>query len=494
VVVRGALGTFFRGGNAAKTNRAVRNEKGAHMKLKFIVAVVVVALLATSLATQAQFNRARDPGVRGGPPGAGRMIPGLSVNQQRFFAVGQADFGEAEGVGDGLGPRFNLDSCKGCHIHPDVGGSSPATNPQVAVATAFGARNRVPSFISLTGPIREARFLLNPDGTRDGGVHSLFVVSGRVDSTGNASTCNAAQEDFERQVANRNIIFRIPTPTFGAGLIEMIPDAAIRANLAANASQKATLGVRSKFNIMNVSGDSNNNGNDGTISRFGWKAQNKSLLLFAGEAYNVEMGISNELFQSERDENPTCQYATVPNDFTNTDTADPAEAISAIEKFAFFMRFLAPPTPVSSYQSRIVGSVSSRSIADGRQTFMSVGCALCHTPTLRTGNATVAALANKDVHLFSDLGVHGMGPGLADNVQQGEAAGDEFRSAPLWGLGQRIFFLHDGRTTDLVDAIQAHKSAGNSTFGPSEANRVIDNFNNLAESDKQNLLNFLRAL
>jgi CxxC motif-containing protein (DUF1111 family) len=422
------------------------------------------------------------------------MIAGLSANQQRFFAVGQADFAEAEGVGDGLGPRFNLDGCKGCHVQPAAGGTSPAVNPQVAVATAFGARNRVPSFISLTGPIREARFLFNPDGTRDGGVHSLFVVSGRVDATGNASTCNAVQEDFERQVANRNIIFRIPTPAFGAGLIEMIPDATIRANLAANASQKASFGIRSKFNFINVSGDANNNGNDGTISRFGWKAQNKSLLLFAGEAYNVEMGITNELFQSERDENPTCQFAKVPNDFTNTDTPDPAEALSAIEKFAFFMRFLAPPTAVSGYPSGIVGSVSGRSIADGRQAFMSIGCALCHTPTLRTGNATVAALANKDANLFSDLGLHQMGPGLADNVQQGQAAGDEFRSAPLWGLGQRIFFLHDGRTTDLVDAIRAHQSAGNSTFGPSEANRVVDNFNNLREDDKQNLLNFLRSL
>lgn len=464
------------------------------MKLKLILAVVIVALLATSPMTQAQFNRARDPGVRGGAAGAGGPIAGLSANQQRFFTVGQTDFAEEEGVGDGLGPRFNLNSCKGCHVHPDVGGSSPAVNPQVAVATALGARNRVPSFISLTGPIREARFLFNPDGTRDGGVHALFVISGRVDRTGNASACNAAQEDFERQVANRNIIFRIPTPTFGAGLIEMIPDTAIRANLAANAALKASLGVRSKVNFINVSGDSNNNGNDGTISRFGWKAQNKSLLLFAGEAYNVEMGITNELFQSERDENPTCQFATVPNDVTNTDTRDPAQAISAIEKFAFFMRFLAPPTPVSNYQSRIVGSVSGRSIADGRQTFMSIGCALCHTPTLRTGNATVAALANKDANLFSDLGVHQMGPGLADGVPQGQAAGDEFRTAPLWGLGQRIFFLHDGRATDLVDAIQAHQSAGNATFGPSEANQVIDNFNNLREDDKQNVLNFLRSL
>ena len=263
---------------------------------------------------------------------------------------------------------------------------------------------------------------------------------------------------------------------------------------SSNAQQKAALQIRRKFNFINVSGDANNNGNDGTITRFGWKAQNKSLLLFSGEAYNVEMGITNELFQTERDETPTCQFATVPNDFTSTDTDDPAEAISAIEKFAFFMRFLAPPTPVTSYQSRNAGFVTSVSIVDGRRVFATIGCALCHTPTLKTGNATVTALANRDVNLFSDLGVHQMGPGLADDVQQGQAAGDEFRTAPLWGLGQRIFFLHDGRTTDLVAAIQAHASQGNQKFGPSEANRVIDNFNSLRESDKQDLLNFLRSL
>jgi CxxC motif-containing protein (DUF1111 family) len=87
-----------------------------------------------------------------------------------------------------------------------------------------------------------------------------------------------------------------------------------------------------------------------------------------------------------------------------------------------------------------------------------------------------------------------MGPGLADDILQGAARGDEFRTAPLWGLGQRIFFLHDGRTTDLVEAIQAHQSGGNSRFGPSEANKVIDNFRNLRDDDTQDLLNFLRSL
>ena len=91
-----------------------------------------------------------------------------------------------------MGPRFNLDGCAGCHMQPAVGGSSPAVNPQVAVATAFGARNTVPSFITLNGPVREARFKQKSNGSRDGGVHALFTISGRVDSTGNAAAARRA--------------------------------------------------------------------------------------------------------------------------------------------------------------------------------------------------------------------------------------------------------------------------------------------------------------
>ena len=111
-----------------------------------------------------------------------------------------------------------------------------------------------------------------------------------------------------------------------------------------------------------------------------------------------------------------------------------------------------------------------------------------------TGPHPVEALRYKTVNLFSDLIVHQMGPGLADEISQGQAKGDEFRTAPLWGLGQRIFFLHDGRTRDLAEAIRAHKSAGNWRFGPSEANAVVNNFNALPGRDKQDLLNFLRSL
>jgi CxxC motif-containing protein (DUF1111 family) len=447
-------------------------------KERLLLAVVVVLLTGMSDTLQAQF-RARDPGVRAGDPGAGGPLAGLTHEEEAFFEAGLEDFAEAEGVGDGMGPRFNLDGCGGCHLQPAVGGTAPGVNPQVAIATAFGARNVVPSFLTLDGPVREARFKFKPDGSRDGGVHGLFVISGRVDDTGDASGCNARQEDFAAQLRRDNVIFRIPTPVFGAGLIEQIPDQAIVANQAANATLKRNLGI---------SGHPNRNGNDGTIARLGWKAQNKSLLLFSGEAYNVEMGITNELFQSERDENPTCQFAALPNDVTNTSGASGLETVSAIEKFAFFMRFLAPPVPSPTSPG------GADSIARGQRLFSSIGCALCHTPTLRTGDSTVTALRHQDANLYSDLLVHAMGPGLADDIIQGEAGPDEFRTAPLWGLGQRLFFLHDGRTSDLLVAIRAHRSDGNRRFRASEANAVIDRFNNLREGDKQDVLNFLRSL
>jgi hypothetical protein len=123
---------------------------------------------------------------------------------------------------------MNLDGCAGCHAQPASGGTSPAVNPQVAFAHKLGANNSVPSFIRVDGPVREARFVTNPDGTPDGGVHALFTLAGRSDAPG----CRLAQEDFAAAVRNRNVIFRIPTPVFGAGLIEQIPDATILANRA----------------------------------------------------------------------------------------------------------------------------------------------------------------------------------------------------------------------------------------------------------------------
>ncbi len=412
-----------------------------------------------SAATATPSSGAHDPGVRAGAAAAGNPLPGLTSGQLGYFTEGQNSFLKTDFVrnpppgGDaGLGPGFNSDSCFSCHRSPAVGGSSPSVNPQVAVATKMGANNQVPPFITQNGPVREVRFRYNSDGSRDGGVHDLFTIAGRSDAAG----CNASQQDFSN---TSNLSFRIPTPTFGLGLVEGIPDITLINNLAANPTVKTLLGISGRFNTS---------GNDGTITRFGWKAQNKSLQIFAGEAYNVEQGITNALFPQERNQASGCMFNGTPEDSINFDTGTPDD----VALFAAFMRFLAPPDR---------GPVSP-SVAAGALTFVTTGCAVCHTPVLQTGSNSVAALNEKPVPLFSDLALHSMGPGLADDILQGAAQGDEFRTAPLWGLGQRIFFLHDGRTSDLVQAINAHASPGNPKFGPSEANAVIHRFGQLSNS------------
>jgi CxxC motif-containing protein (DUF1111 family) len=211
-------------------------------------------------------------------------------------------------------------------------------------------------------------------------------------------------------------------------------------------------------------------------------------LVFAGEAYNVEIGISNEVFPTEREEKTECQFHTVPNDTSHPENLDdPApekrlDAFSDVEKFAAFMRFLAPPEPSTAFPG------GAESIRLGAQVFDRVGCSTCHTPELRTSPiSSIPALRDKPVRLYSDLALHDMGK-LGDGIAQGLANGNEFRSAPLWGLGQRVFFLHDGRTRDLVEAIEQHESSG------SDANQVIGLYKGLSNQEKQNLLNFLRSL
>jgi CxxC motif-containing protein (DUF1111 family) len=465
------------------------------------VTFVGLALSVNSLHPTPALAQATDPGVRHAAADGGPPIPlaALTLDELAFFHDGASRFLTVEVVsgatpyqGNGLGPRFNSNQCASCHSQPFMGGSSPAVNPLLAIATADGATNVVPWFITQNGPVREARFVLS-NNLPDGGVHNLFVITGR----GDAGSCNIAQPNFGTagnpmtgQGGNSNIVFRIPTPVLGAGLIEAIPDAAILANVNANQAVKSQAGVKGHPNAI-LGGNTNVSANDGTITRFGWKAQNKSLLMFAGEAYNVEMGISNQLFPHERDETPNCQGGNAtPNDTNNfpaPGTTLPATAVlSDIEAFADFMRMLAPPTPATP----------NSSTQNGLSHFVTIGCSLCHTPTFTTGSNIASgsatqpsvALSNQQANLFSDLLVHHMGAGLADGITQGQAGPDEFRTAPLWGLGERVFFLHDGRTSNLIQAIQDHASQG------SEANQIIQNFQGMAPKDQQDLINFLRSL
>ena len=468
--------------------------------------MVVLALLFVSGIAVAQ----TDPGVRSNTGvNAGQPFASVSANANdlAFFQTGLAQFNEHQTVtGDnpGLGPRFNLDSCGACHSQPAPGGTSPAANifpnigpnPQsqvIANGVVSGSTNTIPSFVAANGPVREARFpfFFNANGTvntanPNGGVEDLFTVSGRAD----AGSCSLPQPGFNAASAANNLIFRIPTPVFGAGLMQNIDDSTLLTNLANNAN-----------NGVGISGTFNHNGNDGTISRFGWKAQNKSLMIFAGEAYNVEMGITNELFQQDRplpgeDGNggtggtglpANClNLAGVgyPEDITHSDGTNASTVTSDVGLFNTFMEFLDQPTPSTTSPG------GATSIANGRSLFKAVGCSICHTPSLKTQPSRLTAgLGNATANLFSDLAIHHMGSVLNDNVSQGGAGGDQFRTAPLWGLGQRIFFLHDGRCSNLLCAIEAHDSNGG------EAQTVEAIFdNNLTASQQQDILNFLRSL
>jgi CxxC motif-containing protein (DUF1111 family) len=471
------------------------------VKLASILAFLVASFFPGMALAQS------DPGVQGGPARAGSPL--ASVNSSdgtlQFFQNGLARFQDVESVknsptgNNGLGPRFNFVSCSGCHLQPAVGGSGPANNPQFQViANGFvsGSTNTIPSFITSNGPTREARFPFffdangNPNpNAPNGGVEDLFTVSGRSD----AGSCSLQQPSFALAQQTNNIIFRIPTPTFGTGLIENVDDSTLLNNQAANAN-----------NNLGISGTFNHNGNDGTISRFGWKAQNKSLELFAGEAYNVEMGISNEIFTQDRPLPGEDMHTGLPTsclnlsgggypeDTTNFATkagsdqfATNASIPSDTVMFAMFMRLLAPPTPSTTTPG------GATSIANGRRLFSAIGCATCHTPTLSSTQASnfTNSLSNAPVNAFSDIEIHHMGTVLADNVSQGGAGGDQFRTAPLWGLGQRIFLLHDGRTTNLLAAIEAHEANG------SEATQAESNFDlQLTASQQQDILNFLRSL
>ncbi|HLJ90322.1 MAG TPA: di-heme oxidoredictase family protein [Candidatus Angelobacter sp.] len=495
-------------------------------------------------ATVFDLQQPHDPSLNGagGPLNSSNLQAAMWFSALGIFGTVATVNGTATGSGPvtsitGLGPAFNGESCLQCHAFPTIGGSSPPSNPQFRAATNLGGRNTIPSFLSPTGPVREARFINAVPAFGEaaavpaGAVAPLFVIAGRSDAP---PGCTINQPDFPTQIAANNVSFRIPIPLYGEGYVENVPDAVLQANLAneINLSAHPPSGVMPTPGIL---GSFNTNPNDNTISRFGWKAQNKSLLLFAAEAYNVEMGVTNDLFPNERSTGIDCIPNTTPEDVmpllnnipAATLTSNPgtneisSEVSTDIQNFLVFMRINAAPGQCA-FNSGVVSSTGQAqclsltsttgtnantaaavaSIQDGKALFGSIvpaptapntgiGCVLCHTDSLTTGPSSFGSLNNATFHPYSDFALHNMGSGLSDGITQGAAGPSQFRTAPLWGIGQRLFFLHDGRTSDLNAAIQAHCTGTGST---SEACNAVKNYNSLKVSQQQDILNFLRSL
>jgi CxxC motif-containing protein (DUF1111 family) len=357
-------------------------------------------------------------------------LPGLTPAQEEEFNDGLDEFEEVETSEEGLGPVFNGKSCAECHAVPSTGGSEP--NVGVARETRI-SRISKGGFDPLDGSVSVDR----------GG---QLLQQRAIDVQG----CSLEGEVVPPEATI--VSLRNSTPLFGAGLMEAIPESTVLEN--------QRNGGRPNY-VLNPDTAA------GELGRFGWKAQVATLHQFAGDAYVNELGITNPSFPHE---NRPQGQPIQPGCDTVGDPEDDGEGVTG---FTNFMRFLAPAPrgPLTPQVQR------------GEQVFSQIGCASCHVPTMMTGPNSVAALSNKPVNLFSDLLLHDIGTG--DGIEQGVATGNDFRTAPLWGLSRRSRFMHDARSNKIEGAIERHGG---------EAKDARDGYVGLPRSDRDALLALLNSL
>ncbi len=348
----------------------------------------------------------------------GEPIPGLTPSQLSRFADGTSEFTNVETPEDGLGPIFNGRSCGECHSAPAVGGGSERT------VTRFG---------TITNGV------FDPMDSLGGSLIQFQSLAGFSVETVPASATITT--------------LRRSTPLFGLGLVDAVPDGTFQL-LAAQEAARGD-GTAGRVHIMS----------NGTVGKFGWKAQVPSLFVFAGDAYRNEMGITNPLFPTENCPNGNC---------TGIDVNALNDGIDGVQHLADFMTMLAPPTR---------GSITA-DVEAGEKVFTAIGCDSCHVANLQTGDSELAALRHRPFHPYSDFLLHDMGS-LGDGIVQGNATGTEIRTAPLWGLRIVTHLLHDGRATTIDQAILAHEGQG-----AAARNR----FQALDENARTRLLLFLKSL
>jgi CxxC motif-containing protein (DUF1111 family) len=362
---------------------------------------------------------------------------GLSHNLNFQFAIGDENFERAFLPEEGVGPIFNNVSCEGCH--PGDGRGSPDLG-------FFRFSNGADLAFDLGGPQHQDKALP--------GVPLEEIPPGV------------------------NLSFRMPPPVFGVGLLESIPEGSILAN--EDIDDDDGDGISGRANMVlapgYVSAAYVGGGPGDVLGRFSRKAQVSSLLQQVAEAYHGDMGITSDFIPEE---NPHPQAGSVA---AGDRVADPEIPASTVLETVMYVRLLQPPQR----------GATNAEVERGEALFTGANCSACHIPTLRTGPNNIPQLSEKDVHAYSDLLLHDMGPGLADLRPDGDADGTEWRTAPLWGtrlvedfLGGEAFYLHDGRANTLDDAILEHG-------GESQAAR--DAYAGMSESDQAALIAFLKSL
>ncbi len=372
-----------------------------------------------------------DSVIVAGEPGA--PLPDLRSHELAQFYAGFSLFEHTYSPAQGLGPLFNENQCSACHTVPASGGSTGFE--RVVKATRFVPPNRCDQLVT------------------SGGENVRTQATPRLGSHG-----------VERQSipANATEVGRFTPPfLFGLGLVEMVPESTILRRADPNDSDDDGISGRAGRT------------RDGRFARFGRKAEFASIHDFVVSALLLEMGLTtpDHLDEGAPEGLPL---------LSDLDAApDPDVDQGSVALFTAFVRFLVPPAPASPRSDAHRDSIDA-----GRRVFRALGCADCHTSAMETGASTIPALDRRTVALYSDLLLHDMGPKLANTCTQA-ATPTELRTTPLMGLRHRDRLLHDGRTSDLREAILAHGG---------EAERARDAFARPRWSLQEYLLQFLRSL
>ncbi|MBV7478668.1 di-heme oxidoredictase family protein [Pseudomonas sp. PDM31] len=360
---------------------------------------------------------------------------------------------------DGLGPLFNTNACQGCHIK-DGRGHPPEPGAQNAVSMLV--RLSIPNDPAYAKVIEQIGVLPEPVY---GGQFQDMAVPGvapegkvRVDYTPvpihfkdgtevilRKPSLNISQLGYGPMHPDTRFSARVAPPMIGLGLLEAIPDEAILANAEAQAKEKNGIAGRPNRVWDDVQQKT-------VLGRFGWKAGQPNLNQQNVHAFSGDMGLTTSLrpFDDCTDAQTACKQAPSGNG----PNGEPEVSDNILRLVLFYSRNLAVPAR---------RDVSAPEVLAGKNLFYQAGCQSCHTPKYTTAaNAAEPELANQVIRPYSDLLLHDMGEGLADNRSEFQASGRDWRTPPLWGIGltQAVSghtqFLHDGRARNLLEAVLWH--------------------------------------
>ena len=406
--------------------------------------------------------------------------PNLSADELAEHLAGDVEFEAvfvtvpAE-VNPGLGPVYNNISCINCHAR-DGRGRAPASGEKFTSMLfrvslpnpdGYGTQAPVPVPGFGTQLNNRAIFGVSPEGDV-----RINYTEGQITTSDGAivhlRTPNYTLVDpYQPLPGDVELSPRVAPAVFGLGLLEAIPEATILA--MADETDSDGDGISGKPNYV---WDVQKNGQH--LGKFGWKANQPTLLQQVASAYNDDMGVTTSLLPWENSNGQ-------PQHDARGD--DPELSDEILEAVTFYVQTLAVPAR---------RNLDDPMVQRGEQLFERAQCSACHVPTLRTGALPdVPAVSNQTIHPYTDLLLHDMGPGLADNRPDFLASGSEWRTPPLWGVGLvkvvngHTNFLHDGRARGLMEAILWHG-------GEADASRKA--VQQMSASDRDALITFLESL